>query len=540
MRVAVPSESRPGECRVAATPDTVVRLIKLGFSVIVERGAGERAGYTDLAYQEAGAQLVDDVFAENDLVIKVNAPNHAEIERMRPGTILISLLFPAQNAETVGRLAARGLTAIALDRIPRVTRAQKMDVLSSMANIAGYRAVIEAANVLPRFFGGQITAAGKTPPARVLIIGAGVAGLAAMGAARGLGAEVYAFDTRKAAREQVESMGGRFLTVDIEESGEGGGGYAKVMSQAFIDAEMALFREQAPKTDIVITTALIPGKRAPTLWTVDMVESMKPGSVVVDLAAAQGGNCELTEPDVARRYKGVTIVGYTDLTSRLPGHASQFFARNIVHLLEDMGGGTQFRIDHKDECVRTALIVEKGDVLPPPPPPEPSPAQAPAQPAASPPAQGAQGAQPVAATAPPVPSPPPTPALPAPRGHGHGAESEPLSGTTLGLVGVTSAVIMVALGRFAPAEFIQHFTVFVLAVLIGWQVVWNVTPALHTPLMSVTNAISGIIVVGGMLQAGSGRLDAASFLGVVAILLAAINVFGGFLVTQRMLQMFRK
>jgi NAD(P) transhydrogenase subunit alpha len=548
MRVAVPSESRPGECRVAATPDSVVRLIKLGFQVQVERGAGEKAGYTDAAYLEAGAQVVEDAFGDTDLVIKVNAPNVAEIERMRPGTLLVSLLFPAQNAETVGRLAARGLTAIALDRIPRVTRAQKMDVLSSMANIAGYRAVIEAANVLPRFFGGQITAAGKTPPARVLIIGAGVAGLAAMGAARGLGAEVYAFDTRKAAREQVESMGGRFLTVDIEESGEGTGGYGKVMSQAFIDAEMALFREQAPKVDVVITTALIPGKRAPTLWTVDMVEAMKPGSVVVDLAAAQGGNCELTEPDVARRYKGVTIVGYTDLTSRLPGHASQFFARNIVHLLEDMGGGTQFRIDHKDECVRTALIVEKGDVLPAPPPPEPSPAQPAAQaagqtgPGQTAAAQGAQGAQGVAGPAPALPSPPlpPAPALPAPRSHGHGAESEPMSGTAVGMLGLTGAVIMVALGRFAPAEFIQHFTVFVLAVLIGWQVVWNVTPALHTPLMSVTNAISGIIVVGGMLQAGSGRVDAASLLGVVAILLAAINVFGGFLVTQRMLQMFRK
>jgi NAD(P) transhydrogenase subunit alpha len=520
MRVVVPRESRPGERRVAATPDTVGRLVKLGFEVAIERGAGVEAGYTDATYGEAGAELVDDGFPAADLLVKVNPPTPEEVDRCREGAIVISLLYPAQNQPLVQHLASRKLTALALDRIPRISRAQKMDVLSSMANIAGYRAVIEAANQLPRFFGGQITAAGKTPPARVLVIGAGVAGLAAIGAARGLGAEVYAFDTRKAAREQVESMGGKFLTVEIEESGEGAGGYAKEMSQAFIDAEMALFREQAPKTDIVITTALIPGRKAPILWTRDMVEAMKPGSVVVDLAASQGGNCEVTTPGQLAQHGAVTIVGYTDLTSRLPGHASQFFARNVVHLLEDMGGGTEFRIDHGDECVRGALIVENGVVLPPPPPPEPSPP--PAKPA------------PVAAV--------PPPALPAPRtsGHGHGAESEPMSGAAVGGVGLVSAIVLAGLSQVAPPEFIQHFTVFVLAVLIGYQVIWNVTPALHTPLMSVTNAISGIILVGGMLQAGGGNLGLAAILGAIAILLAAINVFGGFLVTQRMLQMFRK
>lgn len=525
MRVAVPRESRPGERRVAATPDTVQRLVKLGFQVAIERGAGSEAGYTDPSYVEAGAELVDDAFAAGGaILVKVNPPSSEEVARLTPGTILISLLYPAQNQPLVQELAARGLTVIALDRIPRISRAQKMDVLSSMANIAGYRAVIEAANVLPRFFGGQITAAGKTPPARVLIIGAGVAGLAAIGAARGLGAEVYAFDTRGAAREQVESMGGRFLTVELEESGEGGGGYAKEMSPAFIEAEMALFRDQAPKADIVITTALIPGKKAPTLWTRDMVELMKPGSVVVDLAASQGGNCELTVPDQAVRHGDVTIVGYTDLTSRLAGHASQLFARNAVHLLDDMGGAGSFRIDHGDEVVRGALIVEKGEILPPAPPPEPSPQ--------------------VAKPKPNTPAPAPRAAAPPPLApivkHGHGAGGEAMSGQAVATIGVVAGVAMVAMGGFAPAEFIQHFTVFVLAILIGWQVIWNVSPALHTPLMSVTNAISGIILVGGMLQVGSGRFDVASILGAVAILLAAINVFGGFLVTQRMLQMFRK
>jgi NAD(P) transhydrogenase subunit alpha len=524
MRVAVPRETRPGERRVAATPDTVRRLVDMGFTVAIEGGAGAEAGYTDAAYVEAGAEVVEDAWAVGDIVTKVNEPSEAEVDRLRPGVLLISMLWPAQNEALVQRIASRGASAIALDRIPRITRAQKMDVLSSMANIAGYRAVIEAANRLPRFFGGQITAAGKTPPARVLIIGAGVAGLAAIGAARGLGAEVWAFDTREVVKEQVESMGGRFLVLEFEESGEGAGGYAKVMSQAFIDAEMALFREQAPKMDIVITTALIPGKRAPLLWTREHVELMPRGSVVIDMAASQGGNCEVTVPDQAIDHEGVTVIGYTDLTSRLAGHASQFFARNVTHLLDDMGRAEGYRVDLDDEVVRTAMVVKDGEVLPPPPPPEPSPPLPKKE-----------------AAAPPVPAPPP----PKPRkasghGGGHAAPVEPTPAPVVAMLGASAAVVLGAIGQLAPPEFIQHLTVFVLAVFIGWQVVWNVSAALHTPLMSVTNAISGIIIVGGALQAGSGELGPASILGVVAILLAAINIFGGFLVTQRMLQMFRK
>lgn len=522
MRLVVPRESQAGERRVAATPDTVARLRTLGFEVVVEAGAGQAAGYDDADYVEAGATLGGDgLWAEADVLAKVNPPTPDEVERLREGAVLVSVLQPAQNEALVEQLARRGVSAIALDRIPRISRAQKMDVLSSMANIAGYRAVIEASHRLPRFFGGQITAAGKTPPARVLVIGAGVAGLAALGAARGLGAEVYAFDTRAAAREQVESLGGRFLEVALEESGEGQGGYAKVMSQAFIDAEMALFRSWAPRVDIVITTALIPGRPAPKLWLADMVEAMPNGGVVVDLAAAQGGNCELTEPGEVVERHGVTLIGYTDLVSRLPGHASQFFARNIVHLLDDMSkGDAGFRVDLDDEVVRAALATHAGEVVPPPPPPEPSPRVEPAQRATvEPPVQRqARHAS----------------------GHGHVAPTEPMSTATLAATGTGAAALFGAIGLFAPAEFVQHFTVFVLACFIGWQVVWNVTPALHTPLMSVTNAISGIIVVGGMIQAGTGQADAAAGLGAVAILVAAINVAGGFAVTQRMLAMFRK
>lgn len=513
MRVAVPVEVLPGECRVAATPDTVGRLKKLGFEVAIEEGAGLHASFSDAAYARAGAVLVDAAAAWSaDIIAKVNPPTPAEVARMQPGTLLISMLWPAQNEALVQSLAERGVNAIALDRIPRISRAQKLDVLSSMANIAGYRAVLEAAHALPRFLGGQITAAGKTPPAKVLVIGAGVAGLAAIGAARNLGAVVYAFDTRAATREQVESMGGRFIEVDFEESGDGAGGYAKVMSQAFIDAEMALFRSHAPELDIVITTALIPGKKAPLLWTADMVEAMPAGGVVVDLASSQGGNCELTEPgEIAVRH-GVTIIGLTDLTSRLPSHASQYFARNVTHLLDDMTGDDGHIIDLEDEVVRAALITHDGAVLPPPPPPAPPP-----------PKETPKPIEPVVAA--PVVAPPPP------------KKTSPLLGAAAGLAAVAVAF---TLGQWAPTEFLQHFTVFVLACFVGWQVVWSVTPALHTPLMSVTNAISGIILIGGMLQVGSGELDAAAVLGGIAILVAAINVFGGFLVTQRMLGMFHK
>ncbi len=514
MRVAIPCETFAGERRVAATPDTVGRLAKLGFEVAIQQGAGEPAGFSNAAYADAGATIVEGaeaLYAEADIVAKVREPTEGEIAMLREGTVLVALLWPLQNEPLVNRLAEANITAIALDRIPRISRAQKMDVLSSMANIAGYRAVIEATTLLPRFMGGQITAAGKTPPARVLVIGAGVAGLAAVGAARGLGAEVFAFDTREAVKEQVQSLGARFLEVDIEESGEGGGGYAKVMSKEFIEAEMALFREQAPRTDIVITTALIPGKPAPKLWLKDMVEAMQSGSVVVDLAAAQGGNCDLTEADQVVEHEGVSIVGYTDLTSRLPAHASQFFSRNIVHLLSDMTGEEGFAVDLDDEVVRGAVCVFEGEPLEPPPPPEPSPAKPPPEQVQTPPTA--------------LEAPPKTDVALSANGQ-------------LAVAGGVGAVAL-TIGLYAPDAFVQQFTVFVLSCFVGYKVVWSVTPALHTPLMSVTNAISGIIVIGGFLQAGAAQNPGATWLAALAILFAAINISGGFLVTERMLAMFR-
>jgi NAD(P) transhydrogenase subunit alpha len=523
MKIGVPKEVVAGERRVALAPETVQRLRKLGFEVIVESGAGLGARFTDDAYVAAGATVIDDtraLWSGTDLVVKVRPPEaHPtlgchEVDLLPHQGRLISLLFPGQNEDVVSRLAERKATVIALDCIPRISRAQKMDVLSSMSNIAGYRAVIEASHHFGSFFGGQITAAGRTRPARVLIIGAGVAGLSAIAAARGLGAEVRAFDTRAAAREQVQSLGASFLEVSFEEDGEGAGGYGKVMSPEYIAAEMRLFAEQCAEVDIVITTALIPNKRAPILITREMVESMRPGSVIVDLAAERGGNCEATVPEETVEVSQVTIIGYTDLTSRLATHASQFFGNNLLHLLEDMGGGTDFRVDLEDEAVRGALVLLNGESMWPPPP--------------------------VAPKAPPPPQPPPVeaPADPVPlpdASKGNGAER-----MVRAVAAVAIAVVLAAIGANAGAEFIQHFTVFILACFIGWQVVWNVTPALHTPLMAVTNAISGIIIVGGILQASSTTMDLSVILGVVAILVASINVFGGFLVTQRMLKMFRK
>jgi len=515
MKLGVPKETWPGEKRVAATPETVVKLRKLGFDVYVQSGAGVGARLLDDMYTAAGATMVDEaaaVWTGTDLVIKVRPPSDDEVAAMPQGQQIISLLFPGQNKELVDKLAARKATIIALDSIPRISRAQKMDVLSSMANIAGYRAIIEASHHFGRFFGGQITAAGRTRPAQVLVIGAGVAGLSAIAAARGLGAEVRAFDTRSSAGEQVQSLGASFLEVEIEEDGETAAGYSKVMSPAFIEAEMALFKEQCAEVDIVVTTALIPGKKAPLLITHEMLEVMKPGSVVVDLAAESGGNCEATVATETVEYKGVTIVGYTDLTSRLATHASQFFGSNIVHLLDDMGGAGDFAINHDDDAVRGALVLEQGELMWPPPPPK---VTAVAKTTASPPVG--------------VPPDPPLPVAPA------------VSATVARLaVGGVGAAILASLGLHAPTELLQHFTVFVLAVFVGWQVVWSVTPALHTPLMAVTNAISGIIIVGGILQAGTGEMNLAAVLGAVSILVASVNVFGGFFVTQRMLKMFRR
>jgi NAD(P) transhydrogenase subunit alpha len=514
MKIGIPSEIERDEKRVATTPDSVRRLTQLGFEVLVESGAGQPSGFSDDDYREAGAEIATDTTAvwACGLVAKVCAPQSREVGLLREGGVLVSLLFPAQNEELVQALAARGVSVIALDAIPRVSRAQKMDVLSSMANIAGYRAVVEAANVYGGQFTAQITAAGKTPPAEVMIIGAGVAGLAAIAAARGLGAVVKAFDTRPAVKEQVESLGASFLKLDFEESGEGGGGYAKVMSQEFIDAEMALFREQAKRVDVIITTALIPGKKAPILITEDMVEMMKTGSVIVDLAAAQGGNCAFTEPGELVDHGGVKIVGYTDLTSRMPRHSSQMFSANVAHLLEEMGGGENFGIDEENEVIRGALVLRDGVSKWPPPEIEvaaPPPAKAETK---------VEVEEPLSAA-------PPSPA-------------RALLPRAIGML--VAAAILASVALLAPREFVQHFTVFVLAVFIGWQVVWNVTPALHTPLMSVTNAISGIILVGGLLLGASGDNNLAAWLGTIAVFVATINVFGGFLVTHRMLKMFRK
>ncbi len=519
MKLAVPKECRPGERRVAVTPENVARLIKLGFAVAVEHDAGAAASFGDEDYAAAGAEIVADtraIWHAGDIVLKVQPPamhpalNVHEADLIREGGTLISFLYPGKNKDIVDRLAARKATAIAVDQIPRITRAQKMDALSSMANIAGYRAVVEAASFYGRFFTGQMTAAGRVPPAKVLVIGAGVAGLAAIGAARGMGAIVRAFDTRPTVKEQVKSMGAEFIELNVVEDGEGAGGYAKEMSPAFIKAEMEMFAAQAKDVDIIITTALIPNRPAPILITEDMVKSMKKGSVIVDLAAENGGNCALTDPGNVVERHGVHILGYTDLPSRLAPTASLLFGNNLTHLLADLGGASHFHLDLADEVVRGALVVRDGEVIWPPPPRPP--AALPPDPKAA-----AKPAAPVAVK-----------------------PAEQSGGVAGPIMAIVAAIALVGLGLVAPPAFLSHLTVFALACIVGWQVVWNVTPALHTPLMSVTNAISGIIVIGGMLQVSGPPTSPIVLLGAAAILLATINIAGGFLVTQRMLRMFRR
>ena len=521
MKLAIPRESRAGERRVAATPENVSRLIKLGFEVLVEHDAGALASFGDDDYAATGARVVDDTRAlwqEADVVLKVQPPDQHpqlgvhEAELLREGGTVISFMWPGKNQALIERLAARKATAIAMDQVPRITRAQKMDALSSMANIAGYRAVIEAASFYGRFFTGQMTAAGKVPAAKVLVIGAGVAGLAAIGAARGLGAIVRAFDTRPTVKEQVKSMGAEFIELDVHEDGEGAGGYAKEMSPAFIKAEMEMFAAQAKDVDIIITTALIPNRPAPVLITEEMVRSMKKGSVIVDLAAENGGNCQLTEPGTVVERHGVHIIGYMDLPSRLAPTASFLYGNNLAHLLADMGGGGHYHVDLEDEVVRGALVLKDGEVMWPPPKREPPPL-------------------------PQAPTPRPA-AVSAPKAHEPKAAAGSGVGGTIAMA--LAGVALIGLGLVAPPSFLAHLTVFALACIVGWQVVWNVTPALHTPLMSVTNAISGIIVIGGLLQVSGPVGDPAVMLGAAAILLATINIAGGFLVTQRMLKMFRR
>jgi NAD(P) transhydrogenase subunit alpha len=517
MNIGIPKEIHSGERRVAATPESVQQLLKLGFTVAIERGAGDAAHFSDDAYREAGATVVDDtrkLWSESDIVLKVRAPENNttlcvdETELLRAGGYLISHIWPAQNPELLERLAARKATILAMDSVPRISRAQKLDALSSMANIAGYRAVVEAANQFGRFFTGQVTAAGKVPPAKVMVIGAGVAGLAAVGAAGSLGAVVRAFDTRPEVKEQVESMGAEFLELEFEEEGGGSGGYAKVMSEEFIKAEMALFAQQAMEVDIIITTALIPGKPAPELITAGMVESMQDGSVIVDLAAEQGGNCALTEPGKVVVRNGVTLIGYTDLPSRLPTQSSQLYATNLRHLLSDLCKEKDgvIRLDMEDDVIRGTTVVKDGEITWPPPPPK------------------------VAAIAKPKPATPSPPVV---------KKEDKKSSLSQWIFMGVGALLLAALGQVSPPDFLAHFTVFVLACFIGYQVVWNVTPALHTPLMSVTNAISGIIVIGALLQISSDD-TLIVILAAIAVLIATINIAGGFYVTQRMLKMFRK
>ncbi len=517
MRIGVPKEIHTGEKRVATTPEVAELLKKIGFTVTLESGAGAAAKFADEAYRAAGVEIVSDtqaLYRDCDIILKVRAPeDHAELsvnelDLFHPGQTLISFIQAGQNKELLQNLAEKKISVLAMDSIPRISRAQKMDALSSMANIAGYRAVVEAAQHFGRFFTGQITAAGKIPPATVLVIGAGVAGLAAIGAARSMGAIVRAFDTRPEVKEQVESMDGEFLMLDFaEEDGSGEGGYAKVMSDEFIKAEMALFAHQAKEVDIIITTALIPGRAAPELITEAMVKTMKEGSVIVDLAAENGGNCKLTEADKVVVKHGVTIIGYTDLPSRLATQSSQLYATNLRHLLTDLTPEKNgvIAVNMDDEIIRGATVVKDGAITWPPPAPKLS---------AAPKKTAAQ-----AMKKPPV------------------AKKQSSFGLYLTLAIGTLAFL--GLGSVAPPAFMSHFTVFVLACFVGYMVVWNVTPALHTPLMSVTNAISSIIVIGALLQISS-ESTLVVLLAWFALLITSINIFGGFAVTHRMLAMFRK
>lgn len=523
MKIGALKESYEGEARVAVTPASAAHLQKLGHEVFVEAGAGARAGFSDRAYQDAGvtvepnaAALIGDV----DVVVKVRPPETAEISQMRRGQTLISHFYPAQNPDLLEAAREQGITAIAMDMVPRISRAQKMDALSSMANIAGYRAVIEAANNFGRFFTGQVTAAGKVPPAKVLVVGAGVAGLAAIGTATSLGAQVYAFDVRPEVSEQIESMGAQFVYLDFAETTQDGaatGGYAAPSSPEFREAQLKKFRELAPQIDIVITTALIPGRDAPKLWTADMVAAMKPGSVIVDLAAERGGNCELTVPD--ERFvteNGVVIIGYTDFPSRMGAQSSELYGNNIRHMLADLTPGKDGIIvqNMADDVIRGSTVAYDGDVTWPPPPPK------------------------VAAIAAQKPKEKAKELTPAEKRAKEVAAFKAQTKSQVTLLGA-GVVVMLLIGWVAPPSFLSHFIVFVLACFIGFQVIWNVSHSLHTPLMAITNAISSIIIVGALLQIGSGSW-LVMLLGALAVLMAGVNIFGGFMVTRRMLAMFQK
>ncbi len=523
MKIGAPKETFEGEARVAMTPDSAVQLKKLGHDCFIEAGAGAKAGFSDAAYAAVGVTVVKSaaaLYKEVDVVAKVRPPVESELKRLGRGQTLISFFYPAQNKELLELARKQGATVVAMDMVPRISRAQKMDALSSMANIAGYRAVIEAGNNFGRFFTGQVTAAGKVPPAKVLIIGAGVAGLAAIGTSTSLGAITYAFDVRPEVAEQIESMGAEFVYLDFSEQAQDGsatGGYAAPSSPEFREAQLKRFRELAPEMDIVISTALIPGRDAPVLWTRDMVEAMKPGSVIVDLAAERGGNCELTVKDEKIvTDNGVTIVGYTDFPSRMAAQASTLYATNIRHMLSDLTPGKDGVILHnmEDDVIRGATVAHDGAITFPPPPPK------------------------VAAIAAAKPKEKPRELTVEERRAQETAAFRAQTRSQVTLLAAGGALILLA-GLYAPASFMSHFIVFVLAVFVGFQVIWNVSHSLHTPLMAVTNAISSIIILGALMQIGSGSF-LVILLAALSVFMAGINIFGGFMVTRRMLAMFQK
>ena len=519
MIIGALKENKKDENRVALTPESAQLLAKLGHKCLIEKGAGASAGFADAEYKAAGVKVMassSDLIKNSEALIKVNQPTSAEIRKFKPGQILITFIWPAQNPQLVKDLNKKKITSLSMDMIPRISRAQKMDALSSMANIAGYRAVIEAANNFGRFFTGQITAAGRVPPAKVLVIGAGVAGLAAIGAAQGLGAVVRAFDVRPEVAEQIESMGGEFLFLDFDESSSTEGGYAAPSSPEFRKKQLECFREQAPDIDILITTALIPGRDAPKLWLRDMVAKMKPGSVIVDLAAEKGGNCDLTKADKKVVTKnGVTIIGYTDFPSRMAKQSSSLYANNVRHLFDDLtpekNGKVAVNLD--DDIIRGSLVTHAGKVMYPPPAPKVK---------AVPTAKNSEVVE----------------KTPEQLKIEEAAATRKAGTFQVGML-ILGGLIMALLGQYAPPAFMQHFIVFVLSCFVGFQVIWNVNHALHTPLMAVTNAISGIIVVGALLQVGSANF-VVEVLASISVLIATINIVGGFLVTKRMLAMFQK
>ena len=519
MIIGALKENKKDENRVALTPESAQLLAKLGHKCLIEKGAGASAGFADAEYKAAGVKVMassSDLIKNSEALIKVNQPTTAEIKKFKPGQILITFIWPAQNPQLVKDLNKKKITSLSMDMIPRISRAQKMDALSSMANIAGYRAVIEAANNFGRFFTGQITAAGRVPPAKVLVIGAGVAGLAAIGAAQGLGAVVRAFDVRPEVAEQIESMGGEFLFLDFDESSSTEGGYAAPSSPEFRKKQLECFREQAPDIDILITTALIPGRDAPKLWLRDMVAKMKPGSVIVDLAAEKGGNCDLTKADKKVVTKnGVTIIGYTDFPSRMAKQSSSLYANNVRHLFDDLtpekNGKIAVNLD--DDIIRGSLVTHAGKVMYPPPAPKVK---------AVPTAKNSEVVE----------------KTPEQLKIEEAAATRKAGTFQVGML-ILGGLIMALLGQYAPPAFMQHFIVFVLSCFVGFQVIWNVNHALHTPLMAVTNAISGIIVVGALLQVGSANF-VVEILASISVLIATINIVGGFLVTKRMLAMFQK